>query len=116
MSKTGWYYKGQYLTNYESIAKDLISLGFPLEHKINGEGENKNQNEVFTESGKTLLRDWFATHENANDLNTGMAEFIMGSKEPELLAPSLEYFIWWNEARAKWRYMKADAMLKARGS
>jgi len=47
MSKTGWYYKGQYLTN--DVAKDLTALGFPIERKIEGERAMKyNEGDLVT--------------------------------------------------------------------
>jgi len=54
MSETGWYYKGQYLTN--DIAKDLIALGFPVERKIEGEIKMKYQEVDLQEGDLVTIR------------------------------------------------------------
>lgn len=62
-----------------------------------------------------LLRDWFASQERLgeNDVTISMAEKLMGEK-----VPTGEYGIatmqWWAEAEARYKYLRADAMLAAR--
>lgn len=69
------------------------------------------------------LRDWFAGMEKApDDLSVGYAEALagrphphketaLGGINPEATIATLEF---WAEAEARYRYIKAEAMLKAR--
>lgn len=69
------------------------------------------------------LRDWFAGMEKApDDLTVGYAEALagrphphketaLGGINPEATIATIEF---WAEAEARYRYIKAEAMLKAR--
>jgi hypothetical protein len=64
------------------------------------------------------LRDWFAANASLTDhfglesMGTAMAEHLNGSDCPE---GDADRFAWWAAAYARFRYIMADAMLKARG-
>jgi hypothetical protein len=61
------------------------------------------------------LRDYIAIHTNVEeDLAESVYEVIMGGKAPIGKDSLFERVKWHAEAEAKYRYMKADAMLKAR--
>jgi hypothetical protein len=69
------------------------------------------------------LRDWFAGMEKApDDLSVGYAEALvgrphphketsLGAINPDATIATIEF---WAEAEARYRYIKADSMLKAR--
>lgn len=60
-------------------------------------------------------RDYFATHANIEeDLSDAAYEAIMGEKAPIGRESLFERLKWHAEAEAKYRFMKADAMLAAR--
>jgi len=112
MSKTGWYYKGQYLTN--DVAKDLTALRFPIERKIEGErkmtketggpafpARMESDTEVNCYSGM-FMRDYFA----GMALQGLLASRPLEGGSPERMAENASCL----------SYLIADEMLKARGS
>lgn len=86
---------------------------FPSSHT------DANSKEAVWHPGMTV-RDQFAMHEpvpTSEELTIELAEHLMGSKLPSRLwgkATPVQVAIWWAEADARYRYMRADAMLKAR--
>lgn len=64
------------------------------------------------------LRDYFAAKADPGleGISVRTAKELMGSDPPGSGADRehLENIRWWMEAEARWSYMKADAMLKAR--
>lgn len=60
------------------------------------------------------LRDEFAMHIKIDDLTLLTAEVIMGCKRPVFEIINMEVIQWWLDAESKYRYMQADAILKAR--
>lgn len=68
------------------------------------------------------LRDWFAGQAleglsaTEEGIVEGVAKALMGGRPEGIETLSLEWFKWWAEAEARWCYMKADAMLKARSA
>jgi len=68
------------------------------------------------EYGMTL-RDWFAGQITTTDgeLREAVAAELMGEKAPVWTADNLmACVVWWAQARARFRYVMADAMLAAR--
>ena len=62
------------------------------------------------------LRDWFAMqHEATVDKMTGNEAEAIGVPMPLGLGTPLEWLRWRAAARAKLRYIEADAMIRARG-
>lgn len=63
------------------------------------------------------LRDWFAGQEklaDCNDIAISSMESIIGEESPRFSDNPLAYFIWEAKALAALRYIRADAMLRAR--
>lgn len=58
------------------------------------------------------LRDYFAAHEHPDQINFSLAEALAG-KAPA--TAGIEYVEWIAKWQSKWRYIQADAMIKARG-
>lgn len=85
--------------------------------------ENKNgQGQAYPSNwgpGVTA-RDYFAAKANPRDVYEGgdipesVSRAIMGTPAPDCMTKQLENTLWWCEAVAKWKYMQADAMLRAR--
>lgn len=63
------------------------------------------------------LRDWFAGQAriNEDELSLPLAEKLMKGSAPNWQADPIAATIWWAQAEAKLRYIRADAMLAARG-
>ncbi|WP_257828075.1 hypothetical protein [Burkholderia glumae] len=68
------------------------------------------------------LRDHFASIadlagiiEHGGVIEERLAKAVMGSNPPDWNGDYVAAHAWWFEAEARVRYMKADAMLKARG-
>lgn len=74
------------------------------------------------QSGGMTLRDYMAAHVGADvDMAAQYAESLVGSPMPKQSTPLRptywrEVAAWWAEAEAVQRYLKADAMLKARAA
>jgi hypothetical protein len=62
------------------------------------------------------LRDWFATHERleVDTVTPELAAVLMGEPGPTGAMPILRRAMWWAEAEARYKYLRADAMLKVR--
>lgn len=68
------------------------------------------------------LRDFFAAKAALEEMTTFQAKGVMGEKPPQWppytdttdFAACLECVKWWAEAEARFRYIVADAMLRAR--
>lgn len=71
---------------------------------------------VTVQKGGMSLRDYFAANLKLDEIQAYLAEGIMGSQCPVRNdeTEALEIINWWAEAEAKYRYLQADAMLKAR--
>lgn len=57
------------------------------------------------------LRDYFATHVQVEDMPNRLVFLLMGTEIPQ---DELERAKWIAEAEGRYRYFKADAMLRAR--
>ena len=62
------------------------------------------------------LRDWFAGQESLPDCDLAISamEQIIGRKSPKFAESPLDYMIWEADVRAALRYIRADAMIRAR--
>lgn len=63
------------------------------------------------------LRDYFAAKLPISDelLDSALASGLMnGATPPNFRDGAIEWASWWAEAEARYRYLKADAMLKVR--
>lgn len=58
-------------------------------------------------------RDWFAAQMDCR-VSVRNAEALMGSKAPPQDADPIAHMQWWALAEARYRYLKADAMMGAR--
>jgi hypothetical protein len=79
----------------------------------------------YTEDGMTL-RDYFATHEQLDpneSIGLGLAERLAGRPHPaprdeggklKAGADPVEVAIFWADAESAYRYLRADAMIRAR--
>lgn len=63
------------------------------------------------DQGMTKL-DWFAVHMDCR-VSVRNAEALMGESAPGAEDP-IAHMKWWAEAEARYRYMKADAMMEVR--
>lgn len=90
--------------------------------RVDPEGATEYEPEVCLHGGLTM-RDYFAAHADMRELieNDGyipqrLALNVMDGVEPPNWENNhLAASQWWCEAEARVRYMKADAMLRARG-
>ena len=66
--------------------------------------------------GGMSLRDWFAAYAfvTAEDPHPTLAKAVMGTEVPNFSESPITATIWWAEAEARLRYIKADAMIAAR--
>lgn len=67
--------------------------------------------------GGVTLRDYIAIHDPIDcgmSMTINTARSLMGSMEPRESTDPLEYAMWLAEAEARFRYMRADMMLKVR--
>lgn len=64
------------------------------------------------------LRDYFATHanikDNAGEWSLSATQALVGRPCPDFDKDPLGFLLWVADFQARWRYMQADAMLRAR--
>jgi hypothetical protein len=58
-------------------------------------------------------RDWLAVRMESR-VSVRNAEALMGERAPVVDADPIAHMQWWAMAEAKYRYLKADAMMEAR--
>ena len=97
---------------------------FPSTNRIDGPGFDPIQgkqlpvgtSQVYIEAGMAL-RDYFATHlttDPTDPLALPLAEKLVRRKFPVGSADPVETALFWADAEAAYRYMRADAMMRAR--
>ncbi len=101
----------------ETMSRAANTIDGALERHAQRLGEHVGRTEHALQQAaqeRPTLRDYFAAHVSIGhgddtDLTLSVAKQVMGSDPPT--PGNLE---WWQEAEARLRYAKADAMLKAR--
>lgn len=80
--------------------------------------EPKNVDEMKRLAKGMSLRDYFAIHSGADDLEISpeSAEVLMGRPAPVYTDDLLGCLKFWAEVRSKLRYIEADSMIAARGA
>lgn len=98
---------------------------FPVEVDCNQPYGRQTGNTVWQSYGMTL-RDYFATHEQLDpneSIGLGLAERLAGRAHPgprdeggklKAGADPVDVAVFWADAEAAYRYLRADAMLRAR--
>lgn len=106
----------------QAVRDDLVisahQAGRSLDFEATVRLAPRTQTEASIEAHPSIgLRDYFAAEADVGPEGIGivLAKALMGG-EPASASPEdpLANFRWWEEAVARWRYMHADAMLKAR--
>lgn len=83
---------------------------------MNNETAFPTNTELWEPTSGMMLRDYFASHiEIAIEEHPTLAGMLMGRESPDQ-TNRVTYCEYWFEAEAKIRYMKADAMMKARAA
>jgi hypothetical protein len=94
-----------------------IEDGGPAFPVVNQRDENNGDVATWASEGISA-RDYFAAHVQIDVENMSIkhAELLIGMRCPDYASHPEENMLFWIDAECKHRYLKADAMLKARKS